>query len=145
MLLLHQGKFCHSSYVFLNKLLKSTNFQLFLCKRIVCILVIASLRNLRHERDMLYKQMLRRLNLPERESLYSKWGIDLNSKQRRLQLSRRIWTQTDMEHVRESAALVTKLVEHLEKGQAIKEMFGLSFTLNPRGDRRTFSWVSAHS
>ena len=111
----------------------------------MCILVIASLRNLRHERDMLYKQMLRRLNLPERESLYSKWGIDLNSKQRRLQLSRRIWTQTDMEHVRESAALVTKLVEHLEKGQAIKEMFGLSFTLNPRADRRTFSWVSAHS
>ncbi|XP_066382370.1 kinesin-like protein KIN-7J isoform X2 [Miscanthus floridulus] len=107
--------------------------------------VTSSLRNLRHERDMLYKQMLRRLNLPERESLYSKWGIDLNSKQRRLQLSRRIWTQTDMEHVRESAALVTKLVEHLEKGQAIKEMFGLSFTLNPRGDRRTFSWVSAHS
>jgi centromeric protein E len=94
---------------------------------------------------MLYKQMLRRVNLLERESLYSKWGIDLNSKQRRLQLSRRIWTQTDMEHVRESATLVTKLVEHLEKGQAIKEMFGLSFTLNPGADRRTFSWVSAHS
>jgi centromeric protein E len=101
---------------------------------------MASLRNLRHERDMLYRQMLKKLNLPEREGLYTKWGIDLNSKQRRLQLSRRIWTQTDMEHVRESAALVAKLVEHLEKGQAIKEMFGLSFTLNPRADRRSLGW-----
>ncbi|ONM56693.1 kinesin-like protein KIN-7J isoform X1 [Zea mays] len=109
------------------------------------VTVTSSLRNLRHERDMLYKQMLRRLHLLERESLYSKWGIDLNSKQRRLQLSRRIWTQTDMEHVRESAALVIKLVEHLEKGQAIKEMFGLSFTLNQRAIRRPFSWVSANS
>ncbi|TVU10146.1 hypothetical protein EJB05_43657 [Eragrostis curvula] len=105
--------------------------------------VTSSLRNLRHERDMLYKHMLKKLHLSERESLYTKWGIDLNSKQRRLQLSRRIWTQTDMEHVKESAALVTKLVEHLEKGQAIKEMFGLSFTLNRRDDRRSFSWVGA--
>jgi centromeric protein E len=105
--------------------------------------VLASLRNLRHERDMLYKHMLKKLHLPERECLYTKWGIDLNSKQRRLQLSRRIWTQTEMEHVRESAALVAKLVEHLERGQAIKEMFGLSFTLNPLDDRRSFSWVGA--
>ncbi|CAN6206509.1 unnamed protein product [Urochloa humidicola] len=102
--------------------------------------VTSSLRNLRHERDMLYRQMLKKLHVVERESVYTKWGIDLNSKQRRLQLSRRIWTQTDMEHVRESAALVAKLVEHLEKGQAIKEMFGLSFTLNPRADRRSFGW-----
>ncbi|KAK8461117.1 hypothetical protein SEVIR_2G449800v4 [Setaria viridis] len=102
--------------------------------------ITSSLRNLRHERDMLYRQMLKKLHHLERESLYTKWGIDLNSKQRRLQLSRRIWTQTDMDHVRESAALVAKLVEHLEKGQAIKEMFGLSFTLNPRADRRSFSW-----
>ncbi|XP_039797279.1 kinesin-like protein KIN-7J isoform X3 [Panicum virgatum] len=107
--------------------------------------ITSSLRNLRHERDMLYRQMLKKLHLVERESLYTKWGIDLNSKQRRLQLSRRIWTQTDMEHVRESAGLVAKLVEHLEKGQVIKEMFGLSFTLNPRSDRRSFGWVGARS
>ncbi|XP_006661465.1 kinesin-like protein KIN-7J [Oryza brachyantha] len=101
----------------------------------------SSLRSLRHERDMLYRQMLRKLHLAERESLFIKWGIDMGSKQRRLQLSRRIWTQTGMEHVGESAALVAKLVEHLEKGQAIKEMFGLSFSLKPRIDRRSFSWV----
>ncbi|GJM99334.1 hypothetical protein PR202_ga16424 [Eleusine coracana subsp. coracana] len=105
--------------------------------------VTSSLRNLRSERDMLYKHMLKKFHLPERESLYTKWGIDLNSKQRRLQLSRRIWTQTEMEHVRESAALVAKLVEHLERGQAIKEMFGLSFTLNTRDDRRSFNWAGA--
>ncbi|KAL5200992.1 hypothetical protein ABZP36_035346 [Zizania latifolia] len=107
--------------------------------------VASSMRSLRHERDMLYRQMLRRLHLAERESLYSKWGIDMGSKQRRLQLSRRIWTQTGMEHVRESAALVAKLVEHLERGQAIREMFGLSFTLKPRSDRRSFSWVGVYS
>ncbi|PUZ73496.1 hypothetical protein GQ55_2G479200 [Panicum hallii var. hallii] len=107
--------------------------------------VASSLRNVRHERDMLYRQMLKKLHLLERESLYTKWGIDLNSKQRRLQLSRRVWTQTDMEHVRESAGLVAKLVDHLEKGQVIKEMFGLSFTLNPRSDRRSFSWVGTRS
>ncbi|KAF0924366.1 hypothetical protein E2562_010043 [Oryza meyeriana var. granulata] len=105
----------------------------------------SSLRNLRHERDMLYRQMLRKLHLAERESLYAKWGIDMSSKQRRLQLSRRIWTRTGMEHVRESAALVAKLVEHLEKGQAIREMFGLNFSVKPRTDRRSFSWVGVYS
>ncbi|KAL6846720.1 hypothetical protein ACP4OV_024168 [Aristida adscensionis] len=107
------------------------------------IITSSSLRNLRHERDMLYKQMMRKLNLTKRESLYIKWGIDLTSKQRRLQLSRRIWTQTDTEHVRESAALVAKLIEHLERGKAIKEMFGLSFSLDPGADRRSYSWAAA--
>ncbi|KAM0895008.1 hypothetical protein ACQ4PT_024120 [Festuca glaucescens] len=60
--------------------------------------VASSLKTLRYERDMLYRQMVRRLSHSEKESLYSKWGIDKSSKQRRLQLSRRIWTQTDMEH-----------------------------------------------
>ncbi|BAF25648.2 kinesin-like protein KIN-7J [Oryza sativa Japonica Group] len=102
----------------------------------------SSLRNLRHERDMLYRQMVRKLHLAEKERLYGKWGIDMSTKQRRLQLSRRIWTQTGMDHVRESAALVAKLVEHLEKGQAIREMFGLSFSFKPR---RSFSWVGVYS
>jgi centromeric protein E len=93
---------------------------------------------------MLYRQMVRRLGHAEKESLYSKWGIDKNSKQRRLQLSRRIWTQTDMEHVRESAALVSKMIQHLERGQAIKEMFGLSFSLNLRSGK-SFSWGGGYS
>ncbi|EMS46463.1 Kinesin-related protein 11 [Triticum urartu] len=104
--------------------------------------VASSLKSLRNERDMLYRHMVRKLSGAEKESLYSKWGIDRSSKQRRLQLSRLIWTQTDMEHVRESAELVSKMVQHLERGQAIKEMFGLSFSLNLRSGR-SFSWGGA--
>lgn len=90
---------------------------------------------------MLYRQMLKKLPEKERESLYNKWGIALNSKQRRLQLARRVWTKTDVEHVRESASLVARLIGLLEPGQALKEMFGLSFTLAPQlTNRRSLSW-----
>uniref|UniRef100_A0A0D9XAI3 Kinesin motor domain-containing protein n=1 Tax=Leersia perrieri TaxID=77586 RepID=A0A0D9XAI3_9ORYZ len=101
--------------------------------------VASSLKNLRRERDTLHKQMLKKLNNGEKESVYARWGIDLSSKQRRLQLSRLVWTQTDMEHIRESASLVARLIELLEPAQALKEMFGLNFTLAPRADRRSFS------
>nr|CAD1821450.1 unnamed protein product [Ananas comosus var. bracteatus] len=103
--------------------------------------VASSLKNLRREREMLYRQMLKKLPEKERESLYNKWGIALNSKQRRLQLARCVWTKTDMEHVRESASLVARLIGLLEPGQALKEMFGLSFTLAPQlTNRRSLSW-----
>jgi len=94
---------------------------------------------------MLYKQMLKKLSNGEKESIYSKWGIDLSTKQRRLQLSRLIWTQTDMEHIRESASLVAKLIDLLEPGQALKEMFGMNFSLAPRTDRRSFGLVGSYS
>jgi len=94
---------------------------------------------------MLYKQMLKKLSNGEKESIYSKWGIDLSTKQRRLQLSRFIWTQTDMEHIRESASLVAKLIDLLEPGQALKEMFGMNFSLAPRTDRRSFGLVGSYS
>nr|CAB3481651.1 unnamed protein product [Digitaria exilis] len=107
--------------------------------------IASSLKNLRRERDMLYKQMLKKLSNGEKESIYSKWGIDLSTKQRRLQLSRLIWTQTDMEHIRESASLVARLIELLEPGQALKEMFGMNFSLAPRTDRRSFGLVGSYS
>jgi len=94
---------------------------------------------------MLYKQMLKKLSNGEKESIYSKWGIDLSTKQRRLQLSRLIWTQTDMEHIRESASLVAKLIDLLEPGQVLKEMFGMNFSLAPRTDRRSFGLVGSYS
>lgn len=94
---------------------------------------------------MLYKQMLKKLSNGEKESIYSKWGIDLSTKQRRLQLSRLLWTQTDMEHIRESASLVARLIELLEPGQALKEMFGMNFSLAPRTDRRSFGLVGSYS
>ncbi|KAL6644404.1 hypothetical protein ACP70R_016012 [Stipagrostis hirtigluma subsp. patula] len=107
--------------------------------------IASSLKNLRRERDMLYKQMLKKFSNGEKESIYSKWGIDLSTKQRRLQLSRLIWTQTDMDHIRESASLVAKLIDLMEPGQALKEMFGMNFTLAPRADRRSFSLVGSYS
>ncbi|XP_077246461.1 kinesin-like protein KIN-7F [Tasmannia lanceolata] len=105
----------------------------------------SSTRALRKEREMLSKQMQKKLTIEERESLYKKWGIGLETKQRRLQLSRRLWTETnDMEHVRESASVVAKLIGFLAPGQVSKEMFGLSFTPQ-RTNRRSYSWKSGMS
>ncbi|KAK8964943.1 Kinesin-like protein NACK1 [Platanthera guangdongensis] len=85
---------------------------------------------LRREREKLHKCMLKKLSSTEREDLYKKWGIKLDSKRRRMQLAQRLWTDTkNIEHVRGSALLVARLNGHLEPEQAIKEMFGLSFTL----------------
>ncbi|KAA8528709.1 hypothetical protein F0562_036064 [Nyssa sinensis] len=102
-------------------------------------------RALNREREMLSKRILKRYSAKERETLYQKWGIGLNTKQRRLQLSRRLWTDTkDMEHIMESATLVAKLVGFLETGQTPKELFGLSFSPQPM-NQRSFSWKSSVS
>lgn len=108
--------------------------------------LVSSLRNLRREREMLYRQMFKRMAVGEKENLYSKWGIALNSKKRRLQLSQQLWTKTNMEHVQESASLVAKLIGLLEPEQALKEMFGLSFIVTPQLEhRRSYSWKRGNS
>ncbi|KAG1360641.1 putative Kinesin-like protein NACK1 [Cocos nucifera] len=108
--------------------------------------LVSSLRNIRREREMLYRQMFKRIPAAERESLYTNWGIALNSKRRRLQLAQHLWTKTDMEHVRQSASLVAKLIGLTEPEQALKEMFGLSFTVTPqRAHRRSYSWKRRNS
>ncbi|KAI0514286.1 hypothetical protein KFK09_010321 [Dendrobium nobile] len=105
----------------------------------------SSIKNLRRERDMLHKRMLKKLSKEEREALYRKWGIKLASKQRRMQLARLLWTNTmDMEQIRESAILVAKLIGLLEPEQALKEMFGLSFTPH-KTHRRSSSWKQISS
>ncbi|PKU85702.1 Kinesin-like protein NACK1 [Dendrobium catenatum] len=105
----------------------------------------SSIKNLRRERDMLHKRMLKKLSKEEREALYRKWGIKLASKQRRMQLARLLWTNTmDMEQIRESALLVAKLIGLLEPEQALKEMFGLSFTPH-KTHRRSSSWKQISS
>ncbi|WOL07566.1 kinesin-like protein KIN-7F [Canna indica] len=101
----------------------------------------SSLKLLRRERDMLCRQMQKILSAAERESLYVKWGIALDSKQRKLQLARCLWSDTkDLEHVRESASIVARLIGLLEQGQALKEMFGLSFSPQHPSSRRAYSW-----
>ncbi|RWR85914.1 kinesin-like protein KIN-7E [Cinnamomum micranthum f. kanehirae] len=105
----------------------------------------SSMRALRREREVLSKQMLKRFSAEERENLYWKWGIGLDTKQRRLQLARRLWTETrDMDHVRESANIVARLIGFKEPGQAAKEMFSLSFTPQA-ASRRSFGWKNSMS
>ncbi|KAJ6802348.1 kinesin-like protein KIN-7F isoform X2 [Iris pallida] len=103
-----------------------------------------SLKNLRREREKLCRG-LNRFSAAERDSLYTKWGIALGSKKRRVQLSQRVWTDTkDTEHVRESAVLVAEVFRFLEPAQAPREMFGLSFTPQLTS-RRSFGWRNGTS
>lgn len=89
---------------------------------------------------MLSKQVHKKFNRKEREKIYQKWGIKLNSKQRSLQLARWLWTNTkDTDHLRESAHLVAKLVGFVEPGQVPKEVFGLSFLPQPINGK-TLAW-----
>ncbi|KAJ8545762.1 hypothetical protein K7X08_018345 [Anisodus acutangulus] len=98
-----------------------------------------STKDLRQERRMLRKQMSRKLTEEERESLYLKWGIRINSKLRRFQLAQRLWNKTnDMNHIADSAYLVAKLTGLMKPGQAPKEMFGLDFSPRPS---RTYSFT----
>nr|XP_023884430.1 kinesin-like protein KIN-7G isoform X2 [Quercus suber] len=101
----------------------------------------SSLKALRHERQMLCKQMKKRLSKQDRHNLYLRWGIGLNTKHRRLQLVHRLWTDTkDMDHVAESACVVAKLVGSVEPEMAFKEMFGLNFTPRPSSCRKHRHW-----
>ncbi|RWV99870.1 hypothetical protein GW17_00037201 [Ensete ventricosum] len=85
------------------------------------------------------REMHKKLSSGEREALYAEWGIALNSRQRSLQLAQLLWTRTDLQHVRESASLVAELIGFAEHGQAMKEMFGLSFTPQ-KTHKRSSSW-----
>lgn len=98
------------------------------------------MKSVRQERRMLSKEMLKKLSEEERESLYLKWGIGLNTKLRRLQLAHRLWTNTeDMNHIADSAYVIAKLVGLIEPGQqAPKEMFGLNFT--PRTTTKNYTF-----
>lgn len=98
------------------------------------------MKALRRERQMLSRQMQKRLSKQDRQNLFLKWGIGLNTKHRRLQLVHCLWTDTrDMDHIAASAGVVSKLVGSVEPGHAFKEMFGLNFTPR-RSSRRSLLW-----
>ena len=105
----------------------------------------SSKRYLRRERQMLSKKMQRKLSKSERENLYLKWGIRMSSKHRSLQLAHRLWSETeDIDHIKDSANIVAKLVGTVEPNQAFKEMFGLNFAPQHRGRRRkSFGWTAS--
>ncbi|TKY75440.1 Kinesin protein NACK1 [Spatholobus suberectus] len=100
------------------------------------VTLASSAKDVRREREMLVKLMQRRLSEEERKNLFSKWGIALDSKRRRKQLANRLWSNPDMNHVVESAAVVARLVRFTGQGKALKEMFGLSFSPH----RMLYSW-----
>ncbi|XP_071735307.1 kinesin-like protein KIN-7F [Rutidosis leptorrhynchoides] len=104
------------------------------------ITLASTQRSLRREREMLTKQMHKKLMEHERESLFLRWGIKLNAKYRRVQLANKLWSQTDdMDHVADSAVVVAKLVGLVsDPGHAPKEMFGLNFT--PPASRKSYSF-----
>ncbi|KAJ8530229.1 hypothetical protein K7X08_037064 [Anisodus acutangulus] len=106
------------------------------------ITLASSLKALRRERDILSRLIHKRLPGAERNEIYEKWGISLNSKRRRHQLVHRLWNDTDLNHVIESAAIVAKLIGFSDQGTALKEMFGLSIT-PPRRSRRSFGWKNS--
>ncbi|XP_024980055.1 kinesin-like protein KIN-7G [Cynara cardunculus var. scolymus] len=97
-------------------------------------------KSLRREREMLTKQMHKKLSEEERESMFLRWGIGLNTKYRRIQLANQLWSKVDdMDHVAESAVIVAKLVGLIrDPGHAPKEMFGLNFTASP--SRKSYSF-----
>ncbi|KAH8508283.1 hypothetical protein H0E87_010417 [Populus deltoides] len=102
----------------------------------------SSKKALSHERQMLAREMQKRLTREERESIFLKWGVPLSGNNRRLQLVHRLWTKTtDKDHITESAALVAKLVGFIEQEQALKEMFGLlNFTPTYPSRRKSSIW-----
>lgn len=94
---------------------------------------------------MLCRLIYKRLSGAERNDIYQKWGIKLNSKRRRHQLVHHLWNDTDLNHVIDSAAIVAKLIGFSDQGPALKEMFGLSITPPPRKSRRSFGWKNSMS
>lgn len=89
-----------------------------------------SAKTLRQERRMLSEQMMKKLSEQERDGLFVEWGIDLNTKLRRMQLANLVWSKhEDINHVNQSANLVAKLVGFLDPGQTpSKEVFGMNLT-----------------
>ncbi|KAL0693113.1 hypothetical protein Bca4012_060293 [Brassica carinata] len=82
---------------------------------------------LTREKEWLSKQIPKKFPWNQRIQLYRKWGVEVNSKQRSLQVAHKVWTNTqDMEHIQESASLVAKLLGFVEPIRMPKEMFGLS-------------------
>lgn len=101
-----------------------------------------SVRALKQEREYLAKRVSSKLTPEEREMLYVKWDIPPEGKQRRrLQLVNKLWTDPlNMQHVRESAEIVAKLVGFCESGEHVsKEMFQLNF-VSPSDKRPWMGW-----
>ncbi|KAM7256058.1 hypothetical protein ACFE04_011799 [Oxalis oulophora] len=103
--------------------------------------VSSSIKALKEEREYLAKRVNLKLTADEREWLYTKWDVPAVGKQRRLQLVNKLWTDPlNMQHVKESAEIVAKLVGFCESGEHVsKEMFQLNF-VNPNDKKSWMGW-----
>ncbi|MCL7037541.1 hypothetical protein MKW94_021026 [Papaver nudicaule] len=103
--------------------------------------VSSSIRALKQEREQLAKRATSRLTAQELEMLYVKWDVPAGGKQRRQQLVNKLWTDPhNMQHIKESAEVVAKLVGFCESGEQItKEMFELNFAL-PSDKKPWMGW-----
>lgn len=101
-----------------------------------------SVKALKQEREYLAKRVSSKLSADEREMLYLKWDIPPEGKQRRrLQFVNKLWTDPrNVQHVRESAEIVAKLVGFCETGDHVsKEMFALNF-VSPSDKKTWMGW-----
>ncbi|GMH04127.1 hypothetical protein Nepgr_005966 [Nepenthes gracilis] len=104
--------------------------------------VSSSVKALKEEREFLAKRVSSKLTSEEREMLYIKWEIPPEGKQkRRLQLVNKLWNDPHcMQHVKESAEIVAKLVGFCESGEHVrKEMFELNFR-SPADKKTWMGW-----
>ncbi|XP_065851046.1 kinesin-like protein NACK2 [Euphorbia lathyris] len=103
--------------------------------------VSSSIKALKQEREYLAKRVSSKLTAEEREMLYVKWEIPAVGKQRRVQLVNKLWTDPhNIQHVKESAEIVAKLVGFCEAGEHVsKEMFELNFVY-PSDKKTWMGW-----
>ena len=103
-----------------------------------------SIKALKQEREYLAKRVSTKLTPEEREMLYLKWNIPPEGKgktKRRLQLVNKLWMDPlNMQHIKESAEIVAKLVGFCETGEHVsKEMFELNF-VSPCDKKTWIGW-----
>ncbi|XP_039052879.1 kinesin-like protein KIN-7F [Hibiscus syriacus] len=102
--------------------------------------IASSEKELTRERLTLSKQIRYKWLRKQREEVYKKWGIDLNTKQRSVQLTHLVWKDPkDIVHVKKSAALVAEVLGFVEPSRAPNE--GVAFCMLPRFlSRSSHSW-----
>ncbi|KAF2553682.1 hypothetical protein F2Q68_00035603 [Brassica cretica] len=103
--------------------------------------LVSSTKALTRERFKLSKLMQRKLSKEERENLFLRWGIGLNTRHRRVQLAHRLWSDyKDMGDVRESASLVGKLHGFVDMNLTSSDMFGINFAFRPPRPKKSSLW-----
>ncbi|ESQ54920.1 hypothetical protein EUTSA_v10026976mg [Eutrema salsugineum] len=101
---------------------------------------------LKRERELLAKQIPKKFGKKQKEEVYKRWGVELSSKQRSMQVTHKLWINIkDIEHCQNSASLVASLVGFDDSTLTQKEMFGLSFSPTTTLNIRSSGWRFSNS